>query len=51
MKDMNLFKEEISENLPDKLIFKEMGLGGIDVKNVMSQLVKAFKLDEEKTII
>ena len=34
----------ISKELPDNTIFKEMGLGAIDVKTLFEQLIKNFNL-------
>lgn len=42
--DMQLFVEIIENNLPDKAIFKEMGLWNTDNKQVFKQLVKSFSL-------
>jgi hypothetical protein len=41
---MNLFAELTAGDLPDKAIFKEMGLSNIDPKNVFEQLKKSFKV-------
>jgi len=41
---INQFAELTSGDLPDKDIFKEMGLGNIDPKNVFEQFKKSFKV-------
>ena len=38
------FTDTIANDLPDKAIFKEMGLGNIDVKKVFHQLISNFNL-------
>ncbi|NVO03160.1 MAG: hypothetical protein HXX09_10725 [Bacteroidetes bacterium] len=38
------FAKTISHDLPNKAIYKEMGLGNLDVENVFYQLLKNFKL-------
>lgn len=38
------FANTIANDLPDKAIFKEMGLGNIDVEKVFHQLIKNFNL-------
>ena len=43
--DLLAFAEVVVNDLPDKAIFKEIGLGNIDVKLVFDQLIKNFKLD------
>jgi hypothetical protein len=42
--DLQKFTEEIRGNLPDNSIFKEMGLGTIDVEKLFDQLIKNFNL-------
>lgn len=42
--DLQAFADAIAGDLPDKAIFKEMGLGSIDVDVTFSQLLKNFKL-------
>jgi hypothetical protein len=42
--NFNQFVEKIREDLPDKAIFKEMGLGRIDANRVFEQLKKSFKV-------
>ncbi len=41
---LQTFVNNIAEDLPDKAIFKEMGLGNIDVEKVFRQLIKNFNL-------
>ena len=41
---LQTFADTIAEDLPDKAIFKEMGLGNIDVEKVFRQLIKNFNL-------
>jgi hypothetical protein len=43
--DLQSFSNAITNDLPDKAIFKEMGLGTINVEKVFAQLVKCFKLN------
>jgi len=38
------FTKAIASDLPDKSLFKEMGLGGISVERVYNQLLKSFKI-------
>jgi hypothetical protein len=42
--DLQEFADLISVELPDNAIFKEMGLGTIDVKKLFDQLIKNFNL-------
>lgn len=42
--DMKEFTDLISGELPDNSIFKEMGLGAIDVEKLFDQLIKNFNL-------
>jgi len=42
------FAETIAGDLPDKAIFKEMGLGNTDVEMVFQQLIKSFRLSSSK---
>lgn len=42
--DLQEFADLISKELPDNAIFKEMGLGAIDVKTLFEQLIKNFNL-------
>jgi len=44
--DMQAFADTVKNELPGKAIFKEMGLGNMDVKLVFDQLIKNFKLNE-----
>lgn len=46
-KDMQEFIDTIKGDLPDKQIFKTMGLGNMNVYNVYAQLIKSFGLDEK----
>lgn len=39
------FAKTIATDLPDKAIFKEMGLGNVDVEKVFAQLLKNFNLN------
>jgi hypothetical protein len=41
---MRIFTEIIKEELPDKAIFKEMGLGNVDPFRVFVQLKKSFNI-------
>lgn len=43
-KDMQIFAETVKNELPDKAIFKEMGIPDTDVNALFDQLVKNFKL-------
>jgi hypothetical protein len=42
---MQSFVDTIADDLPDKTIFKTMGLGTIDPQNVFNQILKSFQLD------
>jgi hypothetical protein len=42
--NVNQFMEAILNEIPDKAIFKEMGLGNIDTMRVCEQLKKSFKV-------
>jgi hypothetical protein len=42
--DMHAFADSVSDNLPDKAIFKEMGLGYMNVERVYDQLIETYKL-------
>lgn len=44
---MQTFANTIASDLPDKTIFKTMGMGSISVKKVFSQINKSFQLDGE----
>ncbi len=43
--DMQSFVNAIADNLPDKAIFKSMGLRSIAPENVIAQILKSFQLD------
>jgi hypothetical protein len=43
--DLKSFVDSISEELPDKAIFKQMGMGAIDVEQVFLQIKSIFPLD------
>jgi hypothetical protein len=43
--DMQEFSNSIKDDLPDKAIFKEMGLGNIDPEDVYHQILVSFQLD------
>lgn len=43
--DLEAFVNSISEELPDKAIFKQMGMGAIDVGQVFRQIKNIFSLD------
>ncbi|MDB4582392.1 hypothetical protein N9164_04510 [Draconibacterium sp.] len=43
--DLKTFVDSISEKLPDKAIFKQMGMGAIDVEQVFQQIKNIFSLD------
>lgn len=43
--DLNAFVDSISEELPDKAIFKQMGIGAIDIEQVFRQIKSIFSLD------
>jgi hypothetical protein len=45
---LQTFVNAIANDLPDKAIFKEMGMGDMKIENVLRQLVKSFKLDDSK---
>ncbi len=42
---LRTFMKIAAEDLPDKAIFKEMGLGNVNVKNVYDQLMVTFQLE------
>jgi hypothetical protein len=42
--DIAYFVEVVKDDLPDKAIFKEMGAGNVDVKELFGQLIRAFNL-------
>lgn len=42
-RNFNQFVKDISKELPDRAIFREMGLGTIDAKQIFEQLKKSFK--------
>ena len=44
LEHLQTFTDTIVKDLPDKAIFKEMGLGNIDVEKVFHQLIKNFNL-------
>lgn len=44
--DLQSFIDTIAGELPDKAIFKEMGLSAISVENVLKQIIKSFQLNE-----
>ena len=44
---MQSFANTITDNLPDKAIFKSMGLGSIAPENVFTRILKSFQLDGE----
>lgn len=43
--DLQSFSNAIADDLPDKAIFKEMGLGTMDVEKVFAQFAKCFELN------
>jgi len=43
--DMQMFVQVVKDDLPDKAIFKEMGLGNIDPSSLLQQLIKSFALE------
>jgi hypothetical protein len=43
---MQGFIDAINEDLPDKAIFKEMGLGTVAPEKVLYQIVKSFQLNK-----
>ena len=43
--DLKAFVDLISEELPDKAIFKQMGMGAIDVEQVFRQIKNIFSID------
>lgn len=45
--DMHAFSKSALSILPDNAIYKEMGLGNIDIKRVYEQLVKAFQIEHD----
>jgi len=45
--DMQHFVKTIKTELPDKVIFRNMGLGNLDVESVFAQLCKNFNLNAE----
>lgn len=42
--DMQTFALTVKDSLPDKILFKEMGLGNIDPQSLFEQLTKSFQL-------
>lgn len=44
--DLQSFIDNIAGELPDKAIFKEMGLSAVSVENVLKQIIKSFQLNE-----
>lgn len=47
---LQAFADAIVNDLPDKAIFKEMGLGNIDVEKLFSLLLKNFNLDNNNNV-
>lgn len=45
-KDLQIFTDVVKNDLPDKAIFKEMGLENMDVKRVFELIIKIFKLNK-----
>ncbi len=45
--DIKEFVDTIKDDLPDKQLFKTMGLGNVKAENVFAQLIKNFGLDEK----
>ena len=45
--DMLVFADKVKNELPDKAIFKEMGLGGINPDTVYGQMIRSFRLNNE----
>ena len=43
---LQAFVDVITEELPDKAIFKEIGLNSISVENILKQLIKSFELND-----
>jgi hypothetical protein len=43
--DLKAFVDSISEELPDNAIFKQMGMGAIDVEQVFQQIKSIFSFD------
>jgi hypothetical protein len=46
--DMQAFADSVSDDLPDKAIFKEMGLGNMNVNRAFDQLIGSLKLTIQK---
>ena len=44
LQDMNEFVNQIRDDLPDQVVFKEMGLSRIDPKELFNQFIKNFNL-------
>ncbi|WP_236023922.1 hypothetical protein [Flavobacterium flabelliforme] len=42
--DITNFAEAVKTDLPDKQIFKEMGPGNVNVKELFEQLIRAFNI-------
>ena len=42
---LQAFADRIVNELPDSVLFKEMGLGRVDPKNVLNQIIKSFQLN------
>jgi hypothetical protein len=47
-KHLQNFADTITNDLPGKAIFKEMGLNSISVENVLHQIIKSFELDGKR---
>ena len=43
--NMQIFADSISDNLPDKSIFRHMGMGTINIEEIFQQLKNSFSLD------
>lgn len=42
---LNIFVRNVKEQLPEKVIFKDMGISGLDAAIVLNQIEKSFKLN------
>ncbi|TAL58903.1 MAG: hypothetical protein EPN85_10470 [Bacteroidetes bacterium] len=46
-KHLQSFADAIADDLPDKAIFKEMGMNNMQVENVFEQILKSFRLNKK----
>jgi len=48
--EMQVFADLIADDLPDKIIFKNMGLEKINSKEVFKQILKSFRLEKKEEL-